>query len=113
MSNEQRSGNGRFITGNTVSNGRPKGSRAKLSEAFLSALCDDFAVHGRNTIERVRVEKPDAYLKVIAAILPRQIEVKADAFEGVSDDELEVIIMAATLAIRAQQDDAETVEQVH
>jgi hypothetical protein len=54
--------------------GRPKGSRSKLGEAFLEALCDDFNANGIAAIQTVREEKPDQYLKVIASILPKQIE---------------------------------------
>lgn len=68
--------------------GRPKGSRNKLGEAFLSALHDDFLEHGAETIERVRVEKPDAYMKVCASILPKELNVKVDAFEEMTDDQL-------------------------
>lgn len=53
--------------------GRPKGSRNRLSEAFIEALCDDFSKHGVVAIEAVRTEKPDQYLKVIASILPKEI----------------------------------------
>jgi hypothetical protein len=80
--------------------GRKPGSRGKLSEAFLAALCEDFAEHGRETIERVRNEKPDAYLKVIASILPKQIDVTTDPFDGMSDDELVTMIRASEAAIR-------------
>jgi hypothetical protein len=93
--------------------GRKPGSRVKLSEAFLAALHGDFAQHGKAAIERVRLDKPDAYLKVIASILPKQIEVSADPFDGVSDDELEMIVVAAAAAIRAHQDDEPDVERVH
>lgn len=54
--------------------GRPKGARSKLGEAFLEALCEDFNANGIAAIQTVREEKPDQYLKVIASILPKQIE---------------------------------------
>ena len=91
--------------------GRPTGSRVKLSEAFLAALHADFAVHGRETIERVRGEKPEAYLKVVASILPKQLEVSADPFDGVSDDDLARIVAAATAAL--EDDGEEDRELVH
>lgn len=103
MSGEDRAKDGRFLSGNTASPGRPRGSRVKLSEAFLAALCADFEQHGAATIERVRIDKPDAYLKVIASILPKQIEVTESPFDGMSDDELEAIVKAATDALRAQE----------
>lgn len=54
--------------------GRPKGSRNKLGEAFLKEMLEDFEEHGRDVIAVVRAEKPDQYLKVVASILPREIE---------------------------------------
>lgn len=54
--------------------GRPKGSRNKLGEAFIEAMYEDFQEHGVAAIEKVRTEKPDQYLKVVASILPKEIE---------------------------------------
>lgn len=54
--------------------GRPKGSRNKLSEAFLQALADDFDANGKEVIERVRTERPHDYLKVCASVLPKRLE---------------------------------------
>lgn len=54
--------------------GRPKGSRNKLGEDFLKALQADFERDGAAAIVAVRTEKPDAYLKVIASILPKQVD---------------------------------------
>lgn len=54
--------------------GRPKGTRHKLGAAFLEAMLEDFTAHGAETIIKVRDEKPDQYLKVVASILPKEIE---------------------------------------
>jgi hypothetical protein len=54
--------------------GRPKGSRQKLAENFLAVLAADFAEHGKGVIERLRIEQPGTYTKVIASLLPKQIE---------------------------------------
>ena len=53
--------------------GRPKGARSKLTELFLKGMMEDFEAHGTIAIEKVRTEKPDQYLKVIAAIIPKEI----------------------------------------
>lgn len=79
--------------------GRPKGSRNKLGEAFTQALHDDFIKHGKEAIEVVRREKPDQYLKVVASILPKQLEIKEGAFDGISDEQLAAIVAAATAAL--------------
>jgi hypothetical protein len=68
--------------------GRPKGARNKLSEAFIEALHGDFLEHGVCVIRRVREEKPDQYLKVIASILPRDMNVTVNQLGDMTDHEL-------------------------
>lgn len=70
--------------------GRPQGARSKLGEAFLEAMLADFQKHGVGAIERVRQEKPDQYLKVIASLLPRELNLRdvTDDTDDMTDDEL-------------------------
>lgn len=69
--------------------GRPKGARNKLGEAFLEAMLEDFTQHGTAAIQVVRAEKPDQYLKVIASILPKEMNLNVtDQLSEMSDDEL-------------------------
>ena len=68
--------------------GRPKGARSKLSEAFLEALAADFHEHGPEVIQAVRTEKPDVYVKVIASILPRDMNVNVSDLGELSDEAL-------------------------
>lgn len=75
---------GRFGPGNP---GKPRGSRHKLGEAFIQALHDDFEKHGAETIEKVRAEKPDAYVKVIAGLLPK--EFKIETVSELTDEQLD------------------------
>ncbi len=79
--------------------GRPKGSRNKLGEDFIRALQQDFEANGAQAIEAVRAERPHEYLKVIASILPKQIELKEGTFDGFSDEQLASIVYAARAAI--------------
>jgi hypothetical protein len=75
-----------FAKGNP---GRPKGARNKLGEAFLEAMLEDFTQHGTAAIEVVRAEKPDQYLKVIASILPKEMNLNVtEQFSEMTDDEL-------------------------
>lgn len=88
VSAEKRDEHGRFIVP-PVSPGRPKGARNKLGEAFIQALHDDFNEHGVAAIQTVRAEKPDQYLKVIASLLPKDVNLNInDQFGEMSDDEL-------------------------
>lgn len=54
--------------------GRPKGSRNRLSEAFLQVLADDFENHGISVIERLRNESPAQYANVIGKLMPKLME---------------------------------------
>jgi Family of unknown function (DUF5681) len=54
--------------------GRVKGSRNKLSAAFIEALSDHFEEHGADAIHRVWKDQPAVYLKVIGATMPAKLE---------------------------------------
>jgi Family of unknown function (DUF5681) len=66
--------------------GRPKGSRNKLGEEFIQKLYADFQEHGEDAIVKVRTEKPDAYLKVIAGILPKELKITNES--DLTDEQL-------------------------
>jgi len=72
--------------------GRPKGARSKLSESFLKALSDDFSSNGIEVIEKVRNDRPHEYLKIVAAVLPKQMQLEDltpnRKAEDLTDDEL-------------------------
>lgn len=78
--------------------GRPKGSRNKLGEAFISALHDDFLEHGPDTIARVRAEDPTAYVKVCASLLPKEVKVTSGV-EELTDEQLDARIRALASAL--------------
>lgn len=92
--------NGRFLPGNNGGTGRPKGARNKLGEAFLDALHEDFNEHGQAAIVQVRIEKPDQYLKVIASILPRDLNVNINPNDEMTDEQLIERIRSLDAAIR-------------
>jgi DNA-directed RNA polymerase len=79
---------GRFITGN-IGGGRTKGARNKLGEAFVADLLADWEENGAAVIEAVRTDKPDQYLKVVASILPKELNVKVSELDELSDEQLE------------------------
>jgi hypothetical protein len=49
--------------------------RARLGNAFISRMRADFQKHGIAVIERVRKERPAAYLELIARLMPQQMEI--------------------------------------
>ena len=84
---EQDKKTGRFITGNN-GGGRPKGSRNRLSEDFLRALHEDFQENGVEAIRRVRLERPQDYIKVIAGLLPKEMDLNINRYDDISDNQL-------------------------
>ncbi len=91
-----------FVKGQVPNpNGRPKGSRNKLGEDFLTKLQADFAEHGVATIAKVREDRPHEYLKVVASILPKELNVRTDALNDMSDEDLANILDAVRSALLA------------
>src|SRR5262245_6806427 len=78
-----------FRIGHAGGPGRPRGSRAKLSELATEMLRADFEQHGQEVIRRVRERKPEVYLASIVSLVPRQKEKIEGPFIDISDEELE------------------------
>lgn len=90
--------------------GRAKGSRNKLGEIFIQALHDDFQANGVQAIATVREERPHEYLKVVASLLPKQVEIKEDAFGELTDEQLAAIVGAARTALGVSSEGRGSVE---
>jgi hypothetical protein len=57
--------------------GRPKGARNKLGEDFIAALAKEFDEHGETAIRSVREAKPDVFLRIVADLVPKDINLNA------------------------------------
>jgi hypothetical protein len=82
--------------------GRPKGLRDSVQRNFLKALDDDFKAHGKQAIVDCREKKPDVYVKVIASLLPKEIDIKRP-LEELSDDAIADAIATLQSAILAHR----------
>lgn len=79
----------RFKTGQSGNpKGRPIGSRNKLATSFLDDMLADWQLNGKAAIAKVREEKPDQYIKIVASLLPKDINLNADPYADLSDNEL-------------------------
>ena len=85
MSNE-------FIRGRPKTGGRAKGAKNRLSHAFLTALAEDFEQHGVETLQIARLERPVEYIKVVAGLMPKELEIMDSRLTDLSDEELDVFI---------------------
>jgi hypothetical protein len=89
--------------------GRPKGARNKLSEQFIADLHESWLALGKAAITTVAWTDPSTYLRVIASLLPKDIEATATNvhLERMTTRELE----AALRELRqGREDPADTLE---
>jgi len=67
--------------------GDPARVREQLGRAFLKAIADDFVHNGKKAIETVREERPHDYVRLVAALLPKEFPCNP-GIEDMTDDEL-------------------------
>jgi hypothetical protein len=87
----ERNEKGQIIPGQTGGlnpKGRPRGSRSKLGEAFVADLQEAWQLHGNSVIQRVIDERPSDFLKIVANILPKDVNIKVNSTEDLSDEQL-------------------------
>lgn len=90
---------GRFQPGNNGGPGRPKGSRNKLGEAFLQDMHAAWEAQGVAAINRVIEERPQDFLKVVAGILPKEMNVNVRDIDSMTDEQLDGHIAQLAAAI--------------
>ena len=74
--------------------GRPKGSRNRLGEAFVADMCLAWEKNGIDAIERVVAERPADFLKLVAGILPKEIDNKDTTLDDMSHDDVKETLAA-------------------
>src|SRR5215469_11418670 len=73
--------------------GRMKGSRNRLSLAFVDALRAEFDLHGADAIKICRVEEPVRFLQIIASVLPKEFEFSTETkLSELSDADLDTFL---------------------
>ena len=58
--------------------GRPKGSRNRLAEQFVSDLANCWEKHGTTALEACALTEPATFCRVVASLLPKQAELNID-----------------------------------
>jgi hypothetical protein len=100
-----RDSHGRFQTGNIGGPGRPKGSRNKLGEDFISAIYEDWTEHGAAVLKQVRQTSPSTYLRTVASLVPQCMAITPDDdFSGMSDEELRESMQNSMVEMLDQMD---------
>ena len=72
--------------------GRPKGSRNKLCEEFFRDLCDAWQAFVKPALMTAAWTHPVEFVRVVASLIPRELEATATVTERMSDAQLEAII---------------------
>lgn len=76
----------------------------RLAGGFLSDLLADWAVHGRDAIERFRRSRPDRYIRLVAAMSSKPAAPAATGAEAMTDAELERALHDALAELQAAGD---------
>ena len=69
--------------------GRPKGAKTRLEADFMWALADTFREKGKDAVEAVIRDKPHEYLKIIAQLMPKEVNVTTTMLDEMSLEQLE------------------------
>jgi formiminotetrahydrofolate cyclodeaminase len=83
--------------------GKPVGARNRLNAAFLNAMVTQFDKNGAKAIEKVAKEDPATFVRVCAAILPKEMELSRPLDE-ISDEQLNAAAVAIRAILAAQGD---------
>src|SRR5262245_60214963 len=89
--------------------GRSSGGAARnrdaLGRAFLMALASDFVREGQSAIEMLRKDRPHDYVKLIAALLPKEFQPPDLGLRDMTDDGLARALDAVRCATAAKNRD--------
>ena len=91
-----------FKNGNAGGPGRPKGARNKFSEAYVEDVFASWKKGGKKVIEKVMKERPDVYLRVVAQLLPKDLDVRQ------SGDVMVTVVSYAEMASDISAESLET-----
>lgn len=88
----KRDENGRFVKGHSgYPSGKPRGTKNKLVEDFIKDLYADWKTNGKQAITDVREKDTSTYLRVVAAMVPKEIDFKATIvheLEAMTDEQI-------------------------
>ena len=88
---------GRFLPGNA---GRQAGARNRLTEMFWRDMVAAWEKRGRAAIEQTIAERPAEFLRIVARLMPREVDVTLDAYDDLSDDDIKRRFLAALAEAR-------------
>jgi hypothetical protein len=81
-----------FEPGRAKTGGRLKGSRNKISEAFLKDLAAEWETSGPDALKVMAREEPGNFVRVVAALLPKEFTIEDNRLADLNDIELDNLI---------------------
>lgn len=66
-----RESTGRFVNGGKPGPGRPKGARSRIGETLLALVADHVEANGKDALDRLFANDPEAYLRLSVSLMPR------------------------------------------
>jgi hypothetical protein len=87
--------------------GNPHGNRHRtrhlLNQEFMEALLLNFRHEGKKAIEKVAREQPGVYLKILALLVPREMQIEhTNRIKQMTDEEIEQAIEAIQTMLAAR-----------
>lgn len=82
--------------------GSTKGSRRRLTGAFLNDLASDYEIHGKAALVKLREDNPQAYIAAIVKLCPKELEV-TNALDDLDNDALRIVLAAAQRYVARQK----------
>jgi len=94
--------------------GNPHGNRHRtrhlLNQEFMEALLLNFRHEGKKAIEKVAREQPGVYLKILALLVPREMQIEhTNRIKQMTDEEIEQAIEAIETMLAARAGEADKV----
>lgn len=74
--------------------GRPKGSKNKLADAFIADLAEHWETHGVAALDAALKENPAAYVKTVASLMPKDVNLNRSFLDDLSTDEKRNLLAA-------------------
>ena len=91
--------------------GNPHGNRHRtrhlLNQEFMQALLLNFRHQGKKAIEKVARDQPGVYLKILALLVPREMQIEhTNRIKQMTDEEIEQAIEAIETMLAARAGEA-------
>jgi len=84
---------GKFEPGNTFGTGRPRGSRNRLSNAFVLDLHAEWERSGPAALKLMAMERPHEFCKLVGMLLPKELQLEqSHVVSDLSDEDLGALI---------------------